>query len=158
MLARSQRKPIFTIKVYWRMILQCNESWTPYIHGRLPRMMFDETILFHCNRSWKYIVIRQVKSSEIPVFLYLVIGPNYKTMNCVVCLGDCLIFAKYLIFKPHIEGWQAKVHNSTFCGKWVFDIKICWILRSFLLAKVHIMSYALLCVPNKLLHHDSPNS
>src|SRR6218665_2062679 len=39
---------------------------------------------------------------------------------------------------PYIEGWQAKVHNCKFFRKCVFDIKICRILCSFLLAKVHI--------------------
>jgi len=29
----------------------------------------------------------------------------------------------YIIYE-YIEGLQAKVHNSTFCRKWVFDIKI----------------------------------
>ena len=33
MLASSQRKPIFRIEEYRRNILQCNESWTPYIDG-----------------------------------------------------------------------------------------------------------------------------
>jgi len=45
-LARSQRKPIFRIEVYRRIILQCNGSWIPYIDGLLPHMMFDESNYF----------------------------------------------------------------------------------------------------------------
>src|SRR6218665_2394888 len=44
-LARSQRKPIFRIEEYLRIIFQCNESWTPYIDGLLPHMMFDGRII-----------------------------------------------------------------------------------------------------------------
>src|SRR6218665_2505656 len=33
--------------------------------------------------------------------LYLVIRPNYKTMNCVVCFGDFLKFPKCIIFCVH---------------------------------------------------------
>src|SRR6218665_328425 len=67
-LARFQRKPIFRIKVYRRIILQCNGSWTPYIGGLLPHLI--KTIIFHRNGSWKYTVISRVKSSEISVFLW----------------------------------------------------------------------------------------
>ena len=67
-LARFQRKPIFRIKVYRRIILQCNGSWTPYIGGLLPHVI--KTIIFHRNGSWKYTVISRVKSSEISVFLW----------------------------------------------------------------------------------------
>src|SRR6218665_1193046 len=66
-LARFQRKPIFRIKVYRRIILQCNGSWTPYIGGLLPHLI--KTIIFHRNGSWKYTVISRVKSSEISFFL-----------------------------------------------------------------------------------------
>src|SRR6218665_1661 len=39
--------------------------------------------------------------------LYLVIRPNYKTMNCVVCFGDCLKFPKCIIFCVHwLSGFQ----------------------------------------------------
>jgi len=50
-LVRSQRKPIFRIEVYGRIILQCNESWTPYIDGLLAHMMLDENNYF--SMQWK---------------------------------------------------------------------------------------------------------
>src|SRR6218665_1671044 len=72
MLARSQRKPIFCIEVYQRIILQCNGSWTPYIDGLLPHKLrcLIKTIIFHRNGSWKYTVISRVKSSKISVFFW----------------------------------------------------------------------------------------
>src|SRR6218665_3940438 len=64
-LPRSQRKPIFLIEVYRRIILQCNGSWTPYIDGLLPHMMFDESNYFSLQWKWKYTVISRVNSSGI---------------------------------------------------------------------------------------------